>query len=84
MTSPSIDSTQPPSSISMGVNPGVVCVRSHREYWPGTNTPKSTGNGFDLAARLARGRSIFFVPKTPRAVYEDIVRERVKAKKAGA
>lgn len=51
-------------------------------FWPGTQTPKSTGNGFDLQARLARGRSIFYVPKTPRAEYEDIVRQRAKAKKA--
>lgn len=31
-------------------------------FWPGTHTPKSTGNGFDLPARIARGRSIFFTP----------------------
>lgn len=31
-------------------------------FWPGTKTPKSTGNGFDLQARLERGRSIFYTP----------------------
>jgi hypothetical protein len=53
-------------------------------FWPGTKTPKSTGNGFDLAARMAQGRSIFYIPKTPRAEYEDIVRQRAKEKKARA
>lgn len=28
-------------------------------FWPGTKTPISRGNGFDLAARAARGPSIF-------------------------
>ncbi|MGE0349836.1 hypothetical protein [Hydrogenophaga sp.] len=28
-------------------------------YWPGTTIPISRGNGFDLAARMARGPSIF-------------------------
>jgi len=52
------------------------------DFWPGTKTPKSTGNGFDLQARLERGRSIFYVPKTTRAEYEDLVRQRAKNKKA--
>lgn len=51
-------------------------------FWPGTKTPKSTGNGFDLQSRLERGRSIFYVPKTSRAEYEDIVRQRAKDRKA--
>jgi hypothetical protein len=34
-------------------------------HWP-DGTPISTGNGFDLAARRARGRSIFYNPaRTP-------------------
>jgi hypothetical protein len=28
-------------------------------YWPGTTIVRSRGNGFDLAARAARGPSIF-------------------------
>jgi hypothetical protein len=28
-------------------------------YWPGTTIVRSRGNGFDLAARRARGSSIF-------------------------
>ena len=32
------------------------------DFWPGTDTPRSTGNVFDLRARLARGRSIFYTP----------------------
>lgn len=28
-------------------------------FWPGTTIPISRGNGFDLAARMARGPSIF-------------------------
>ncbi len=36
------------------------------DFWPGSSTRKSTGNGFDLQARLARGRSIFYTPaRTP-------------------
>lgn len=35
-------------------------------FWPGTNTVRSTGNGFDLEARIARGPSIFYTPtRTP-------------------
>ena len=32
------------------------------DFWPGTDLPKSTGNGFDLRNRIARGRSIFYTP----------------------
>lgn len=52
------------------------------QFWPGTRTPRSTGNGFDLQARLARGRSIFYIPKTPRAETEERLRERRADKKA--
>lgn len=35
------------------------------KHWP-DGTPRSTGNGFDLEARMARGPSIFYNPaRTP-------------------
>lgn len=36
-------------------------------YWPGTTIPISRGNGFDLAARVARGPSIFCNPNAKHA-----------------